>query len=171
MKITLIAAIAENGVIGADGAVPWNYPVDLEHFRATTLGHPVILGRRTFEGVLERNGGPLSERKNIVLTTRTETLPDAVVGVDSIDDAVREAAATGEDVAYVAGGATVYQQFLSRAHEMIMTEIPESFAGDVYFPDVRWERWTETTRTRMNGLPIVTYRSQPLREQGESATS
>lgn len=69
MKITLIAANAENGTIGDDGTVPWNYPADLEHFRETTLGHPVILGRRTFEGVFDRNGGPLSERKNIVLTT------------------------------------------------------------------------------------------------------
>jgi dihydrofolate reductase len=160
MKLALIAAVAENRVIGADGAIPWDCPADLRHFRETTLGHPVILGRRTFKGVLERNGGPLSGRTNVVLTTRPETLPDDVVGVDAIDDAVRESEATGADVAYVAGGATVYRQFLPHAHELVLTEIPGSFEGDAYFPDVRWERWTETSRTRLDRLSIVTYRPQ-----------
>lgn len=158
MKLSLVAAVAANGVIGADGEMPWHYPEDLAHFRRTTVGHPVILGRRTFETVRERLGGPLPERHNVVLTHRPGSLPDGVVAADSTAAAVRAAGATGASTAYVVGGASVYEQFLPEADELLLTELDDSVEGDTTFPPVEWNRWREVRRQPYEAFDIVTYR-------------
>ena len=99
------------------------------------MGHPVVLGRRTYESIADRIGGPLPGRTNIVLTRAGVDAPDEVVVADSLDAAVEAAAETGIDRAYVAGGATVYEQVLPRADRMVITELPDAHEGDTYFPD------------------------------------
>jgi dihydrofolate reductase len=176
MEITLIAAVAANGVIGADGGMPWHYPADLQQFKETTMGHPVIVGRRTFESIVDRIDGPLPGRTSVVLTTRgidpaiadldwadadpeeTDLDPDGdVVVAASVASAVAAAEETGADVAYVIGGASVYEQFLPRADRLVLTEIDESYEGDTYFPAYDEAAWTETGREERSELAFVTY--------------
>jgi dihydrofolate reductase len=163
LELVLVAAIAENGVIGADGSIPWHYPADLRHFKETTTGHPVILGRRTYRSIADRIGGPLPDRTNVALTRvgLREDAPGAdavgVIETDSLDAAVAAARDTGARTAYVAGGASVYRQFLPRADRMIVTEIPESPDGDTRFPDWDREAWTEVGREPRDGFAFVEY--------------
>jgi dihydrofolate reductase len=157
MRVVLVAAVAENGVIGADGETPWHLPADLAHFRRTTVGHPVVVGRRTYETVREQVGGPLPDRTNVVLTSRPETVGEDVVAVSSVEAALDAAAATGTDTVYVAGGGSVYEQFLPRADGMVLTELRRAVAGDTRFPAVEWDRWRETDRERHPSFDVVTY--------------
>ncbi|MFB6086247.1 MAG: dihydrofolate reductase [Halodesulfurarchaeum sp.] len=138
MRVAIVAAIAENGVIGDAGGMPWHYPADLARFKELTIGHPVILGRRTFESIVDRLGEPLPERLNVVLSTRDLDLPTGAVRAASIDEALEIAAATGSKTVFVVGGASVYEQFLPEADRLHLTEIPEAPDGGTTFPD--WDR-------------------------------
>jgi len=157
MRVVLIAAVAENGVIGADGEMPWHYPEDLAHFRRTTVGHPVVVGRRTFERIRADLGGPLPDRENVVLTHRPGSLPPGVTGVGSPAAALAAAAETGAETVYVAGGASVYGQFLPRVDELLVSELPEAVPGDTHFPEVAWDRWAEAGRDRHGEFDVVRY--------------
>lgn len=157
MRVALVAAVAENGVIGADGGMPWHYPEDLRHFKETTTGHPVIMGRRTYESIAERIDGPLPDRTNVVLSSRDLDLPDGAVRAADLDEALVLAEETGSDVAYVVGGATVYEQFLDRADQLVLTEIHETPDGDTYFPDWDRDSWTEVDRDDRETLSFVIY--------------
>lgn len=162
VEIALVAAIAENGVIGADGDMPWHYPADLEHFKELTTGHPVVMGRRTYESIASRLGGPLPGRTNVVLSTRDLDLPDGAVLADSIEAALDAAAAAvgalpGGETVYVIGGASVYEQFLPRADRLVVTEIPESPTGDTRFPEWDEREWVEAEREEPGELAFVTY--------------
>ena len=161
MRVVLVAAVAENGVIGVDGEMPWHYPEDLRRFKELTTGHPVITGRRTYESIADRLGGPLPDRTNIVLSRREDLdLPQAAVHATGFDDALALAEAALEadqEAVYVAGGATVYEQCLDRADELRITEIPEAPEGDAHFPAMG-EAWTEVDRARDGDLAFVTYR-------------
>lgn len=162
MEIVLIAAVAANGVIGDAGEIPWDYPADLQRFKRLTTGHPVILGRRTHEEILDDLGRPLPDRTSIVLTTSGVPNHDSVIQVEGIDAAVEAAAKTESDTAFVAGGERVYRQFLDRADRMEVTEIHDAVEGDTYFPD--WDRsnWEERDREDHGEFSFVTYvRSQP----------
>lgn len=157
LEIALVAAVAENGVIGADGDLPWHYPEDLRHFKETTMGHPVVMGRRTFEGIVADLGEPLPGRTNVVLTGQERDFPEGAVRAESVADALEIAAETGGDVAYVVGGATVYEQFLTRADRLVLTEVHDEYDGDTYFPDVEWDSWTETSRDDREDLSFLEY--------------
>ena len=153
-----MAAVARNGVIGADGEMPWDLPADLAHFKRTTLGHPVILGRRTFEGVVERLGGPLPGRTNIVLSRGEPDLPSGVVLAESVEAALEAARETGSDTVYVAGGGTVYEQFLPLADRLVLTEVDAAPEGDTRFPDLDDDAWVETGRQVHDGFAFVEYK-------------
>ncbi|WP_436929899.1 dihydrofolate reductase [Halosimplex halobium] len=161
VEIALIAAVAENGVIGNEGEMPWHYPADLAHFRETTMGHPVIMGRVTYESISAQLGGPLPGRTNVVLTRSGVDAPDEVVQVESVDAAVEAAAEAaseaGVETAFVAGGATVYEAFLDRADRLVLTEVPGEPDGDTRFP--AWDRsaWVEVDRESEGELSFVTY--------------
>ncbi|EMA65491.1 dihydrofolate reductase [Halorubrum kocurii] len=150
VDLVLVAAVAENGVIGDSGGMPWHYPADLAHFKRLTTGHPVIVGRATYESIADRIGGPLPDRTSVVLTTRDPDLPDGAVVANDTDEAVdlaaADAAERGVDEAYVIGGATVYEQFLDRADRMVLTEVPGRPDGDTRFPDWDAAEWSETER-------------------------
>lgn len=161
MRIALVAAVAENGVIGADGGMPWHYPEDLRRFKRTTMGHPVVMGRTTYESIERRLGGPLPGRTNVVLSRRDSLdLPDGAVHATDLDEAFDAAASAldeGRETVYVIGGATVYEATIDRADELVVTEIPETPTGDTHFPEIGPE-WVEHDREVEGELAIVTYR-------------
>ena len=161
MRLALIAAVAENGVIGVDGGMPWHYPEDLRRFKETTMGHPVVMGRRTYESIASRLGGPLPGRTSVVLSRRaTLDLPEGAVHAADVEAALAAAAAAldgDRETAYVAGGESVYEQLLPEAHELRITEIPEAPDGDAHFPEID-EAWTAVDRETDGDLSFVTYR-------------
>ncbi len=161
MKVALVAAVAENGVIGVDGGMPWHYPEDLARFKETTMGNPVVMGRTTYESIASRLGGPLPGRTNVVLSRRDSLdVPADVIHATDLDAGLNAAGAAldnGQETVYVVGGATVYEASIDRADELLVTEIPESPAGDTHFPEIGPE-WEETGRETVGELSFVTYR-------------
>lgn len=157
MEVAIVAAVARNGVIGVDGDMPWELPADLAHFKETTLGHPVVMGRRTYESIAARLDGPLPGRTNIVMSRGDPDLPEGVVLVDSVEAALDAAAATGSDVVYVVGGGTIYEQFLPLADRLVLTEVDATPEGDTRFP--AWDRddWVEVDREAHEGYAFVEY--------------
>jgi dihydrofolate reductase len=150
VDLVIVAAVAENGVIGDEGGMPWHYPADLAHFKRLTTGHPVIVGRKTYESIAARIGGPLPDRTSVVLTTRDLDLPEGAVAANDVSGAVvlaaADAADRGVDEAYVIGGAAVYEQFLDLADRMVLTEVPGRPDGDTRFPDWDADAWREVDR-------------------------
>ena len=139
-RIFLVAAVARNGVIGARGRLPWHLPEYLQHFRKMTLGHPVIMGRRTWDSL----GKALPDRENIVVSrSANRDVPGASVAV-SLEAAI--ALCAGEPIAFVIGGAEIYAAALPLASALALTEIDADYDGDARFPD--WDRraWKETQR-------------------------
>lgn len=134
-RIVLIAAVAANGVIGRDNELPWRLPEDLQFFRRTTIGHPVLMGRRNWDS-LPPKFRPLPGRRNLVLTRNEAWHADGAERCASLDDALR--AVQGTDTLYVIGGAEVYRLALPRADALILTELDRAIAGDVRFPS--WNR-------------------------------
>ncbi|SNR39224.1 dihydrofolate reductase [Halorubrum vacuolatum] len=161
LEFVLVAAVAENGIIGADEDMPWHYPADLKRFKRLTTGHPVIVGRTTYESIVSWVGGPLPDRVNVVLSTRDLDLPEGATLANDLDEAIdvaREAAADLDvDTVHVIGGAAVYEAFLDRADRMEITEIPESPEGDTRFPEWDPAVWQEVDRKPEDELAFVTY--------------
>lgn len=156
LEVAIIAAIAENGIIGDGGDLPWHYPEDLRRFKELTIGHPVVLGRRTYESIIDRLGQPLPGRTSIVLTTRKTEFPDGVIPVGSIDTALAHAKRR-DDIVFVAGGASVYEQLLPRADRLLLTEIHEAYEGDRYFPEWDRDAWVERSRDERGEFAFVEY--------------
>lgn len=138
----MIAAVAENGVIGRNNALPWHLPADLRHFRRLTLGRPVLLGRRNYESI----GRPLAQRTNIVLTRRQGYRAPGCIVVHSLADALQAA----EDAAevFIAGGAVIYAQALAQAQRFYLTRVHADVPGDTVFPGIDWSQWREVARER-----------------------
>lgn len=144
-RVFLVAAVAANGIIGAGGRLPWHLPEDLKHFKALTLGHPVIMGRRTWESL----GRPLPGRENIVVTrTAGYDAPGASVAA-SLDAAL--ALCAGESLAFVIGGADLYAAALPIAAGLALTEIHRDYEGDTRFPAFDRKAWRETQRKPQTG--------------------
>lgn len=140
--LTVIAAVARNGVIGRDNRLLWRLPEDLRRFKALTRGHAVIMGRRTWESLPDKFR-PLPGRHNIVVTRdRTFSAPGATA-VFSLEAAI---AAAGDTPAFVIGGADIYRQALPHAAHLELTELAADFAGDAYFPEFDRRQWRETAR-------------------------
>lgn len=160
VNLSIIVAVAENGTIGKDGQMPWHYPEDLRHFKSTTMGHPVIAGRKTFNSIVDRIGGPLPGRTNIVLSRSDPSLPADVFHAASLPDAYQIAAEHGTQ-AFIIGGASVYEQALPVVDELVVTVIHESYQGDTQFPLWPIESpWTEVTRDDRDALSFVRYRRE-----------
>ena len=139
-RIYLLAAVAANGIIGAKGELPWRLPEDLKHFKRLTMGHPIIMGRRTWESLK----GPLPGRDNIVVTrTAGYDAPGAAVA-SSLEAAL--ALCLGEPVVFVIGGSQLFAESLPIAAGLVMTEIYRDFEGDTRFPQYDRSRWRETQR-------------------------
>jgi dihydrofolate reductase len=142
-RITLIVARARNGVIGRGGTLPWRLPEDLAHFKRTTMGHPIVMGRRTWESI----GRPLPGRRSIVVSRQPGfDAPGAEVAT-SLDAALALCADSPE--IFVIGGAQLYREALPRAQRLIVTEIDADFDGDADFPAPDPLQWRETARQRL----------------------
>jgi len=137
MLISLIVAMAQNGVIGRDNALPWRLPEDLKRFRAFTLGKPILMGRKTFESI----GRPLPGRVNLVLTRDRGWCAAGVIVVHSVEQALAQAGASAELVAI--GGAEIYRQVLPLARRMYLTHVHADVPGDRYFPDFDPTQWAD----------------------------
>ncbi|MFC7215631.1 dihydrofolate reductase [Saliphagus sp. GCM10025334] len=163
LELVGIVAVAENGIIGRDGEMPWHVPEDLAHFKRRTTGHPVIMGRVTYEGILEGLGEPLPGRTSIVLTGRDLETPENVTVAHGLEAALEEAERAAEDRhggtdrAFVAGGATVYEQFLPALDRLVVTEIRDRPEGDTFFPEWGREEWTEVEREDYEGFSFLEY--------------
>jgi len=142
MKISLVAAMAENRVIGRDNDIPWHLPEDLRRFKARTHGHWVIMGRRTFESL----GKPLPGRTTIVLTSRADFRPEGVRVAASLDEALDMAA--DQDEVFVLGGEAVYAEALPRADSLYLTIVHAEVEGDTRFPPFDPAEWEVTEETR-----------------------
>ena len=141
-KLTLIAAVASNGVIGIDNRLPWRLPADLKHFKALTMGHAVIMGRKTWES-LPANFRPLPGRRNIVVTRDGGYSASGATVAASLPAAI---SAAGNDEAFVIGGAELYAAALPLADRLELTEIDASFEGDTWFPVIDPDRWRQAAR-------------------------
>lgn len=144
--LSLIAAVAANGVIGSDNALPWRLPEDLKRFKALTLGHPVIMGRKTYASI----GRPLPGRRNIVVSRNAAFAAAGCETAASLEAAIAACAGTADEI-FVIGGAQIYAEALPLAERLYLTEIRAEFPGDARFPAFDRDAWRETARERHPG--------------------
>lgn len=167
MTVTIVAAVALNGVIGKDGKLPWHFPEDMKHFRSLTTGHYVIMGRKTWDSLGRR---PLPKRTNVVVTSTPEAIATRNVDVlagKSLEDVIRFFKDSPKDIElFIIGGASIYKEALPIADRMVITHINGEYEGDVLFPEVNASEWREINeeyiRFRDGDLPgdrlsVVTY--------------
>lgn len=163
LELVAIVAVARNGVIGVDGGMAWHIPTDMKHFKRETTGHPVIMGRVTYESIVAGLGEPLPERTSIVLTSRNLDTPANVIVANGVDEAIAasERAARerhdGTDRVFVAGGASVYEQFLPAVDRLQVTEVDRAPDGDAYFPEIDPETWREVDRDERDEVTFLEY--------------
>ena len=136
MKITLVAAIASNNVIGKENSLPWNIPEDLKRFKQMTSGHTILMGRKTFDSI----GRPLPNRQNIVMTKDENFEQEGIKVINDFDEALELIKESNEDV-FVIGGSKIYELFEPVANSLAITRILKEFEGDAFFPDINWELW------------------------------
>ncbi len=149
-RVVLVAAVADNGVIGRDGDIPWRIPDDMRHFREVTTGHTVVMGRVTYESI----GRPLPNRTNIVITRDPHWHAEGVVVAHSLDEALAAAESAPGDL-MVMGGARVYEATMLLADVQILTEVHRTPEGDTYYPDFDRAEWQETRREAHEGYDFV----------------
>ena len=155
-ELTMVVAIDAQRGIGVDNKLPWHLPEDLAHFKRLTSGHPILMGRKTFDSI----GRALPNRRNIVVTRNSEWRHDGVEAVSSLQAAI---ALVGEATAFIIGGAQVFNDALGLADSMVITEIAHTFRCDTFFPPLPEGQWRETGRehhhSQANGFDFdyVTY--------------
>ena len=137
--ISIIVAIAENGVIGDKNALLWNIKEDMRHFRTTTMGHPVVMGRKTFESI----GRPLPKRTNVVITRGDGEFEGCLVA-HSIEEAVKMF--SPDEEVFIIGGAQIYKQALPLADKLYLTVVHRNYEGDTSFPEIDYSEWREVAR-------------------------
>ncbi|MDX9707208.1 MAG: dihydrofolate reductase [Azospira sp.] len=164
--VSLIAAMDRRRLIGRDNALPWRLPEDLRHFKATTLGKPVIMGRKTWESL----GRPLPGRRNIVVSRHPDYVAEGGETATSLPAAL---ALAGEaDEVFIIGGADIYRQALPLAQRLHLTEIDAEFAGDAWFPEFPLAEWREAARETQrsaDGLDFAFVRYERIRPAGTLA--
>jgi dihydrofolate reductase len=138
--LALIVAMARNRAIGLNNRMPWHLPADFAYFKQTTMGHPIIMGRKTFESI----GRPLPGRRNIVVTRNRDFSATGIDVAHSLDEAL---ALLDVEDAFIIGGATLYRESLARATRLYVTEVDATPAADTYFPEWNPAEWREVSRT------------------------
>ena len=145
MNLSLIVALADNGVIGRDGQLPWHLSSDLQRFKRLTMGRAILMGRKTWESI----GRPLPGRTSIVISRQADYQPgfDEVLVVTNLDEALAQArrleaeGSTKADDAFIIGGARIYEMCFPRADRLLVTRVHGEIDGDVSFPQVEWDAW------------------------------
>ena len=161
--MALVAAVARGGVIGRDSGIPWRLPEDMRRFRTLTMGHPVVMGRRTWESLPDQFR-PLPGRGNVVVTRNSDWSAQGADRAGSIEDALR--LLEGEATVFVIGGGEIYAAALPSADELLLTEIDAEIEGDTYFPNWDPDDFEEVARERHVssdgvGYSFVTYERRP----------
>ena len=152
MTVTILAAVARNGVIGVDGGLPWHLPDELQLFKELTLGHVLVMGRRTYESV----GRPLPGRTTVVVTRRPDRQSEGALRAGSDEEALATAREIDDEV-FVVGGAQVYAEALPATDRLALTLVDAEPEGDTVFPEVDWSQWREVARLGGQGWEHVTY--------------
>ena len=150
MTVILLAAVGANLVIGRDGNMPWHLPQDLAHFKATTMGHTMVMGRKTYDAI----GRALPGRRTIVITRQPGWHAPSVEVAHSLSEAF---ALAGPTEVFVVGGSEIYRQAMPFADRMMLTEIDQAPEGDTFFPAFAPEHWQEISRQAHDGFAFVTY--------------
>ncbi len=138
-SLEIIVAVSENGVIGYEGGMPWHLRADLQRFSQITRGGTVIMGRKTWESIIARNGKPLPGRTSIVLTRNKDYSVEDGIVAPSLETALWFAGGTKR--AFVIGGASLFEEALPRAHVLHLTEVHIECFGDTFFPSFDWTKW------------------------------
>lgn len=141
--LTIIVAKAENNVIGNENQLIWHLPNDLKHFKNLTSGHPIIMGRKTFESI----GKPLPNRTNIVITRNSYWNAEGVLIANSLDEAIEKAKEFDLEI-FIIGGGNIYEQAMDLADVLVVTEVHHSFEGDTKFPEIDLNIWKEISREK-----------------------
>lgn len=141
-QISIIVAMAQNRTIGINNTLPWRCPEDLRHFKALTMGHHMIMGRKTFDSI----GKPLPGRTTVVVTRNTRLQIDGCIIAHSLQQAI--AACAGDNEIFIVGGAELYAQALPLANKLYVTEIRQDIQGDAHFPEFDKKQWREAARER-----------------------
>lgn len=149
-RVVLVVAVARNGVIGKEGEVPWHLPEDMRHFRATTTGNTVVMGRKTYESI----GRPLPRRTNIVVTRQRDWRAEGVLVEHSVESAIARAQQCQGEV-MVIGGAQVYAAAMEHADVQIITEVHDSPEGDTFYPRYDPDAWVEVRRVSGERFDLV----------------
>ena len=149
-KVVMVAAVAENGVIGKAGDIPWHISEDLKHFRETTRGNTVVMGRTTYEGI----GHPLPYRTNVVVTRNPSWRAEGVFVAQSVEDAIEIARGFDGDI-MIGGGTQVYSAAMPYATHQVLTEVHQAPEGDTHYPDFDRSEWRETRREERDGYAWV----------------
>ena len=149
-RVVMIAAYADNRVIGDHGRIPWHLPEDFAHFKATTLGHTLVMGRATYDSI----GRPLPGRTTIVVTRNPSWTASGVLVAHSLESALALAADLPGDV-FIAGGSQIYTQAMPLATHQVLTEVHKSPPGDAFYPEFSGEEWVETARKAHDGFDVV----------------
>lgn len=151
MKISLIVAMASNRVIGINGQMPWHLSADLKKFRQITTGHPILMGRKTYESI----GRPLPGRRNIIISRNPDYKIAGCEVFSDIDAAI--ACCSESEELFVIGGAGFYESMLPKANFLYLTEINKAFSGDTYFPEINTQEWQEIERIDINNDDSVDF--------------
>lgn len=161
MLVTIVVAVGPGGVIGREGGLPWRLPSDLKRFKALTMGHTLLMGRRTWESI----GRALPGRHTVVVSGSDLALPPGVDQAPSLEAALAMARARGESEAFVVGGAALYAAALPLAGRAVVTYVQGGASGDVFFPEVDWSTWAVASREDVAagagddcGFEVVDYR-------------
>lgn len=142
IQLSAIAAMGDHRVIGYQNKLPWHLPADLKHFKEITFGHPILMGRKTYESI----GRPLPGRTNLVLTRQISLEIPGIIPVASLEEALTKAEQSGAKELFIIGGADVYHQCLPVIDQIYLTHIHHTFEGDAFFPELPAEIWEETSR-------------------------
>lgn len=143
MSLSIIAAVDKNQLIGNRGEIPWKLPADLKYFKETTMGAPVIMGRKTFESI----GFPLPGRKNIIMTKNKNYTAEGCKVVHSKREVLNDFLEKDKE-AFIIGGAEIYRIFLPYSKKLYLTIIEHEFSGDTYFPEIDWENWKKISEKK-----------------------
>lgn len=155
MKISIIVAVSENNVIGKDGSIPWHIPQDLKHFKDLTMGHHVIMGRKTHESI----GKPLPGRTNIILSRDLTYKSEGAITVESIDEAISLARSQNDSEIFIIGGEEIFKLALPYADRIYLTNVHGKFGGDAFFPKLDPIKWQQVScevhlRDQQNPYPF-----------------
>lgn len=154
MTLSLIVAAAENNVIGIENKMPWHIPEDFKHFKEVTIGKPCIMGRKTYESILDQLGKPLPGRTSIVIS-RSGYDHEGCISASSLEEAIKKAKSETTDEIMVIGGAQIYQLALPLAKRIYLTRVHQSPEGDAFFPEFGPD-WSETAFESHNGYSFIT---------------